>query len=279
MHARDLAELAALVAVHSPLIIEGAGRVPAGASEEYWAASKCRLDRWTRLLKQLTAAATEPQLPATLSWARVRPALEEIIASELLARLWAAVAVGYDAVRGDDDLAPAARNILAGHLDVRRRLLALLADGRAIELPNAVRLNHLRRRVERWNDMLLAHVGPWVAIDEFAFEPGRARDFSEDLDRQSACSQQQLTSKLVLTSLRASFAEGLADRPAHSDLNQRIGAAVLSALREEITDSTGLVKSLWLERISQTASDTEGMIEELLNLDREQTVLPARWGN
>jgi hypothetical protein len=40
----------------------------------------------------------------------------------------------------------------------------------------------------------------------------------------------------------------------------------------------GLVKSLWLERISQTASDTEGMIEELIDLDREQPLLPVRWG-
>jgi hypothetical protein len=278
MHARDLAELAALVAIHSPLIVQGQGRVPPGANEEYWAASKCRLDRWTRLLRQLTAAVNEPRLPATLAWARVRPVLEEIITSELLTRLWAATAAAHDAERGDDELGPAARNIFAGHLDVRRRLLALLADGRTIELPQAVRLNHLRRRVERWTDMLLAHVGTPALRDEFACEPERARDFASDLDRDSAWSQRRLTTKLALASLRASFAEGLDDRSPSSDLNRRIGSAILAAFREEITDSMGLVKSLWLERISQTASDTEGMIEELLDLDREQPLFPVRWG-
>ena len=76
-------------------------------------------------------------------------------------------------MRGEDDLSPAARNIFAGHLDARRRLLTLLTDGRAIELPNAVRLNHLRRRVERWTDLLLAHTSGWTDVSEFAFEPAR----------------------------------------------------------------------------------------------------------
>jgi small-conductance mechanosensitive channel len=267
MHARELAELAALVAVHSPVIAQGRGRVPHSSTEQYWAASKCRLDRWGRLLRQLAAAAGEPQRPATLAWPRVRPVLEEILVTELLTRMWTAAAAAYDAVHGDQDLEPIARNILAGHLDARRRLLGLLADGRAIQLPEAVKLNHLRRRVERWNDMLLAHLAQHIDIGEFAFEPQRARDFAEDLDQQSASVERRFTCQLVLVSMRASFSEGLTEHSPNGDLNRRIGSAVLAAFRDEISDSTGLVKSLWLERISRTASDTEGMIEELLRLD------------
>lgn len=275
MHARELAELAALVAIHSPVIVQGAGRVPHGASEQYWTASKCRLDRWGRVLRKLTAAAGEPQRPATLTWPRVRPVLEEILVAELLTRLWTAAAAAYDAAHGDQDLEPIARNILSGHLDARRRLLGLLADGRAIALPEAVKLNHLRRRVERWNDMLLAHLARQTDITEFAFEPDRARDFAEDLDHESAHVQRRFTCQLVLVSLRTSFAEGLAERSPNADLNRQIGSAVLGVFREEITDSTGLVKSLWLERISRTASDTEGMIEELLRLDvGHDSILP-----
>ena len=53
MHVRDLVELAALVAVHSPVLIHGGGRVPKASIEDYWTASRCRLDRWTRLLRRL----------------------------------------------------------------------------------------------------------------------------------------------------------------------------------------------------------------------------------
>ena len=221
------------------------------------------------MLRKLVAAAGEARLPATLAWPRVRPVLEEIVATELLTRVWAAAATAYDAERGDEDLSPVARNILTSHLDARRRLLALLADGRVIELPQAVQLNHLRRRVERWTDMLLAHVAERVDVTEFAFEPARAQDFASDLDREAAVGQRRFACQLILASLRASFAQGLAERSPNLDLNRRIGTSVLAAFREEINDSTGLVKSLWLERISRTASDTEGMIEELLNLDRQ----------
>src|SRR4029450_5774321 len=114
MHARDLVELPALVAVHSPVLIHGAGRVPKSAIEQYWIASRCRLDRWTRLLRRLADASTEGPLTPPLPWARVQPVLEEILASELLTRLWTAAAVAYDRHHDDEELAPVARNVFNG---------------------------------------------------------------------------------------------------------------------------------------------------------------------
>jgi hypothetical protein len=267
MHVRELAELAALTAIHARSIVQHAGGVPHATSEQYWAASKCRLDRWFRILKALGTAAEQPPLPAALAWSRVRPVLEEILASELLTRIWTATAAAYDEARGDQDLEPVARNIYSGHLDARRRLLALLSDGRALDRVQIQSLDQLRRRVERWGDMLLAHLADLTDIKDFAFEPDRASDFADDLDREAAQSQRHFTCQLVLSSLRASFATGLAERSPNNDLNRKIGGAILSAMREELGDSTGLVKSLWLERISRTASDTETMIDELLRLD------------
>ena len=177
------------------------------------------------------------------------------------------MSVAYDALNGADELAPVARNVFTSHLDARGRLLGLIADGRVITLPQGVQLNHLRRRCERWNDMLLAHFSRHLDISQFAFEPERSRDFADDLDHESAHVDQQFTCQLVLASMRASFAYGLADQSPNADLNRRIGSAILAAFREEIADSTRLVKSAWLERITQTASDAEQMIEELVHLD------------
>jgi hypothetical protein len=267
MHVRETAELAAWVAVHSPALVQGAGRVPQAASEQYWSASKCRLDRWSRLLRSLAASADQPVPPATLAWPRVRPVLEEILTSELLTRIWTATAVAYDAARHDQDLEPIARNIYSGHLDARRRLLSLLAECRAIRREECQRLDQLRRRVERWGDMLLAHLADTVPIEEFAFEPERARDFADDLDRRAAHDERDLTTQLMFSSLRASFSTGLSDRMPNSDLSRKIGSAVLACFRDELAISTGLSTALWLERISRTASDTEGMIDELLRMD------------
>src|SRR5262245_7110062 len=135
MHARELAELAALVAIHTPILIEGGGTIEPDCNQQYWSASKCRLDRWGRVLRNLQTAAGEVQLPATLAWPRVRPVLEEILASELLTRLWTAMSVAYDATHGPDELSPVARNVFASHFEARTRLLGLMADGRVITLP------------------------------------------------------------------------------------------------------------------------------------------------
>jgi hypothetical protein len=266
MHARELAELAAIAAIYSPVILRTGVSVPVEVLEQYWTASKCRLDRWSRVLRQLSVAAVEPPVPATLSWARVQPVLEEVLLSELLTRIWAALATAHDAASGQGDLEPIARNILTTHLDVRRRLLAVLANGRVLELPQVAHLDQLRRRVERWGDMLLAHLAPAVDISEFAFEPDRARDFAEDLQREAMEAERQFAGQLILASLRGSFASHLAERTPNSDLNRRIGLAVLNAIREHVDESSGIAKSAWLERMTRMASDTEGMIEELLRL-------------
>jgi hypothetical protein len=57
-------------------------------------------------------------------------------------------------------------------------------------------------------------------------------------------------------------------------LNRRIGSALLAAFREENTDPTGFIESLWLERMNRTAIDAEGMIEELVQLDLTQGSTP-----
>jgi hypothetical protein len=275
MHARDLVELAALVAIHSPVLIHGGGRVPKVAIEEYWTASRCRLDRWTRLLRRLADAGTQLPIPATLNSTRVQPVLEEILASELLTRLWTAASVAYDRHRDDEEVAPVARNVFHGHLEVRRRLLQLLSDGRAIELGDAVTLNHLRRRVERWTDMLLAHLARDVDVSEFAFEPERALEFAEDLAPEAVAAERQFTSQLILSSLRAAFQTNLAERSPNLDLNRRIGAALLGCFREGLFDSSSLIKPLWVERLSATADDAQGMIDELVRIDDAQTVRRA----
>ena len=69
-------------------------------------------------------------------------------------------------------------------LDLQRRHGQI----RAIELSLVVDLNRLRCRVERWTDMLLAHLASYIAIDEFAFEPARARDFNRSGEKTRSVS-------------------------------------------------------------------------------------------
>ena len=45
MHARDLVELAAIVASNGESLIAGDREIPKTSLEQYWAASKCRCSR------------------------------------------------------------------------------------------------------------------------------------------------------------------------------------------------------------------------------------------
>jgi hypothetical protein len=262
MLTRDLVELAALVAVHGSPIALGADPPPA-AVQEYWAASRCRFDRWTRVLKRLSDATTEMPRPAALSWPRIEPVLEEILGSELLTRIWSAAAIAHDRTSDEAELEPIVRNVLAGHLDVRRRLLVLVADGLVLAPAEAVKIDQVRRRVERWTDMLLAHLAREIDIGQFAFDPQRANDFADDLDHDAAAAQRRFTTQLILSSLRGSFAT-LADHSPNVDLNRRIGVAIVHSCGDALAQAIGLSRPLWLQRIAATADSAQNLIDQLV---------------
>jgi hypothetical protein len=272
MHARDLVQLAALVAIHSPQIVASRGRIEPTSQEPYWTASRLRLDRWTRLLRKVADSSGHYPLPATLSWPRVRPVLEEILLSEPLVRIWAATATALDNAQGTGEAAPVARAVLMGQHEARRRLLQILADGRALDALQAATLNRLRQRLERWTDMLLAHLVPHTDVSEFAFDAGRAADFSADLADEAESCDAHLASRLALSSLQATLFQMAGERGPNADLNRRIGSAIVAALSETSFVATGLANSLWLERISTLASDAEGLIEELLRIDNVPSI-------
>lgn len=271
MHARELIELAALVSVHGPVLVRQSGRVSESSIEQYWTASKCRLDRWGRRLKGLSTTGGDSDSDQS-GWPVIRSVLEEIITGEVLTRVWTAVMCAYDRHRGTDHAEPIARSVFIGHLEARHRVLTLLVKGPAIAAEQAVKLNRLRRRTERWSDVLIGYLVGLHDVSEFAVEPQRARDFSEDLRYRSHLPGGRYAWPLMLASLRTAFRQGLDPLSPNGDLNHRIAVSILSAFQPELFDSTGVLQSLWLSRLSHGANDAQGMIDELIALDDDSSV-------
>ncbi len=268
MHARQLLELAALAAVQGPGLILSQEPIPAEAIEAYWTASKSRLDRWGRTLKDFASRATTAKRPlGPGDQETVRATLEEILTGEVLTRVWTAVLCAYDRHRSTDQMEPIARSVLIGQLEARHRVLTLLVSGPGIDAEQAVKLNRLRRRIERWTDMLVGYLAGLCDIREFAMDPARAQDFADDLDLQRKSPGGRYAWPLVLASLRAAFRTGLSPIVPNADLNAAIASSVLSAFPASQFDSTGLLRTTWLLRMSRVTSDTEGMIEQLLTLE------------
>lgn len=274
MQHHELAELATLIAEHGPALVLGPARVAPGAINQYWLTSRYRFDAWGRVLKRF-AGAVPPATHADPAHS-VYPVIEEILAGEVLARVWTAVLRAYDRHRGQDEIEPLARGAYLGHLEARNRALALLMHAPGVRVEDAVALNRLRARTERWTDLLIGRLLvdlPPTTGDaaEFAADPQRARDFATDLREDGA---DGLAWSLTLAAMRASFREWLTAPAPHEGLNARIASAVLGCFPGELFDATGQFQSLWMLRMSSVAADTQGLVAALF--DMETGGRPAR---
>jgi hypothetical protein len=265
MHIRELVELAALVSSQAGCLTRGTDRISRGALEQYWSASKCRLDRWARTLKTFSAsgAAQNDSADANRSaWV----AIEEILAGEVLTRVWTAVAVACDRRLLVTDAGPIARSVLSGHLEARNRALALVVQPGRAASKAAASIDRLRRRTERWTDLLIGRL-PASDLDEFAVHAERARDFAQDLQHQRSQGLDASAWSVLLASLRASFQSGLSGPSPNADLNARIATSILSCFTAEIVDSAGEFPWLCRLRLANAATDVEQMIDQLLVLE------------
>jgi hypothetical protein len=268
MHARELVELASILSAQGPMLIRSTHQLSSHGAQQYWTAAKCRLDRWARNLKSFAADAS--QLDATavrVRWPYVRGVLEEILTGEVLTRVWTAVLCIYDRQRGGNEFESLARSIMIGHLEARHRVLMLLVRGPGVDAEGAVKLNHLRRRAERWTDLLVGYLARYGDVAELAVDADRAIEFSQDLEFQTDQEGGRQAWPLLQASLRAAFQRGLAPVSPNEDLNAEIASAILSCFPADLFDSTGLFRSLWLHRMTNVTSDVQGMIETLVGAE------------
>ncbi|UUO05872.1 hypothetical protein M4951_21200 [Blastopirellula sp. J2-11] len=280
MHARDQVQLAALLATHAPFQIRTMNQISPKGLEQYWTHSKSRLDRWGRLLKDHSESIKEAptaQLPG--HWDTIRPILEEILISDVLTRVWTALCIAFDRIHRGESSEATVRSVFIGHLEARNRALNLMVYGRGLDADLAVKLNRLRRRTERWTDMLLGYVSVATDVKNMGFDNERVQEFSRDIREQARDGSHSAGWPLLLSSALDAFRSSTIDAPAHPHLNQRITAAIMSCFGPELFDSTGVIRPLWELRISNYADDTQTMVEQLLSLESPEAAVPIELGS
>ena len=240
MHARELVELASILSTQGPVLIRGTPQFSSHGVQQYWTASKCRLDSWARNLRSFTADAAQwDAAAAQRQWPLMRGTLEEVLTGEVLTRVWTAVLCLYDRQHSGSEFEPLARSVMIGHLEARHRVLMLLVRGPGGDAEGAVKLNHLRRRAERWTDLLVGYLTRYGDVAEFAADADRAIEFSQDLEFQTDQEGGRQSWPLLQASIRTAFQRGLAPVSPHEDLNAQIAAAILSCFPGDLFDSTG----------------------------------------
>jgi hypothetical protein len=266
MHAREILELAALASCHGPVLFLPSEPVSADALHRYWAASKCRMDRWNRSLK--TADRGPPRSASQPG--SLYSVVEEILASEVLTRVWTAVLAGHDRLMGRQEAEIIALSVFSAHQEARRRALKLLIDGPGIDAYESLQLNRLRRRAERWSDLLVGHLTVGADVGEFAVHPERAAQFGADM-KTTGNGMNETAWQLTMASLRAAFRYGLTCHAPNSDSNAQIAASILACFPAESFLSTGLFPNAWTLRLLGTAVDAQVQLDELFAEEQPPT--------
>jgi hypothetical protein len=262
MHPKELLELAAVVASRASTFLQNMGPLPTAGLNQYWTASKCRLDRWATVMKSYQTAnqqqQTQPQREQ--SWLTLRPTVEEILTGEVLTRVWAALLCQHDVVCGTNESTPVVRSVYLGHLEARHRALNILIYGRGFSQDESLSVNRLRRQCERWTELLLGLTAQFsstaieFAFDSKSFEQVFQAEHTGDSDIQEG----------LTASLRASFHHRLTGDAENGDLNEKIASGVLSCL-DANTLAPGPAMSPWLRRLNDIADETTSTIQSLLD--------------
>ncbi len=273
MQSGELVELAAVVARQGPALLSARDGFRVVGIEEYWAASKCRFDRWGRSLGRVRRG-EQPIFDDRSG--TVRGLVEEILGGEVLTRVWTALVSAFDREHSLQDNEIVVRSVYIGHMEMRQRVLQMLATGTEIDTAEAVTFNRLRRRAELWTDMLLAPLAAAHAVGEFAFEAPRLRQLTADMRAPAgAPSDAPDPTALYQASLHSAVGLAFSDPAPNADLNARIAGAILGAFPMEQFDSCGVLRSLWMMRLAHTADDTQRLLDELFHNETAAPRLPS----
>lgn len=251
MHCIELARIATLIAAQGPSLAMLQPHIPANAMTGYWVASRQRTELWNQGLARLVEleAAGRP-LAIDAWWFEHVPMIEEILVSEMLTRVMAAVGAVLDDEIENRDVEPVTHSVFQTHLESRNRVLRLLLFSRGRSVEQALRLNRLRRCVERWTDLLIA---PLVRVRpdsiQFAIDAGRARAYADECPVDYRDRGSDGVNWLSAATMEISLG-GLCDRRAAlPQANQQVGESVLACLRPQVFDSLGIPHTSATQRI------------------------------
>ena len=266
MHATQLAEIGSWAAFNSGVLVQRSTSFTADSCSQYWTESKCRHNRWMIALKMFEQD-VQNETPKHDPWPAIEIVVQEIFVSELLTRVWSAAMVAHDIHYASNELTGIAHSIHIGHLEAKNRAMRLLLSDESVNPEIFERLNSLRRKIERWTDLLLGQIPDTIAAQRFAFQPNRVKDFAEENAEQS--SHQETLRAIYSASLAQDLGSFATKFAANPEINRKIVGGLLACFPSDRFDSFGLPKSVQLMWMEKASDDTQMLINSLDALDDE----------
>lgn len=262
MHCVTLADLAATLSQHGPSLLELRPRVPADTILRYWTASRARHELWHRVMARYRDAKNSGDFGRLHDWwATHAVVLEEIIVSELLARVVAAI--GAETVfeaeqqshESHDSLAAVTHGVFLSQIEASSRVAQIILDSSGATVQDTVRLNRLRYGVERWTDWLIGRVS--LNRDrsfDYCIDVERSKTFCEEVRENSTHTHRDTTTWLMNAAMREMLVRRTSEESALADANHQVASSALALFRPELFDDYGIPKSIWLTRLQKNAA-------------------------
>jgi hypothetical protein len=274
MHANQLAEIGSWVAVHSSNLVFGQAPQSLNQANEYWTASKCRLQRWITALKLFEHDIAEPSVGHD-PWPAMETVVEEILLSEFLTRVWAASVLCHDQYHDSDELHGLAHSTFISHIEARNRAVRLLLASQSSNEQAFDRINLMRRKLERWTDLFMAQLPNLAIAQQFGFNTDRIADFYNER-RQDAGPTVVRRQQVLMASFTADI-DALSSYSANPVFNRQIASGILACFPSNRFDSTGLPKSARMLWVEKSQNDTQILVEKLADFETESLQKSARF--
>lgn len=264
---RQIAETAAFASARSAFLIESSIPVPEKHLHDFWKCCRGRTMDWVRKLDGLLseASVTAPKDHIRL-WKIAEPLVAEVFVTEILTRVWAATLTAADLHRKEATGGPIARHTFKGHLEARNRSMTLMANSLQVPMTKMSQIDRLRRKSERWSDLLIGHLVLNYQLDEFAFESSRSIEFGQSQMNEIVSATDEPVWEFVLAGVRLAFSS-MDTVEAPSDVwNRGTVRSVLGSFPADCFDGTGTFKSIGRVRIERSQSDSSrvsGVLSQL----------------
>ncbi len=265
MHSVLTADLASLLSQHGPAIVRGQKGLDSHAVAHYWTVSKNRSELWHQSLARYKRAETSGDFHQLRNWWREHVILmEEVLVTEILTRVVAALCSAAEARSGTEEITPVTHAVHVSHLDARNRVLKIMLYGRGNSIEDAVRLNRLRQAVERWTDAMIGRMDiPASSNIPYAYSSTRASQYSDELRALGYGVQRDTAMWLMNASMHDTLSRRATNRSALPEANRAIAQSVLKMLRANLFDGIGSLKSIWLQRIEAGDHSTDRVVQPL----------------
>ena len=259
LNLRQIVELTAIVSAHSPNLIEASGSISQAALRRYEDYSHIRVRNWLKALEEIPREIMETSAGRRhLVWQRAESTLIDVLAGGLVARVWGAILTACDRSRRTLAAERIGRTALAGQMQAQQGVLRLLVDGPHLTRERVVGLDRLRRRIERWTDLLLGHLVRRHALGDFAFDLERSLDFGEEQLRESWEPRHNRIWDLYFVCLRSAFPDTQLPGGIQGQWREELMHSILGCFPQELFLEDGVLRSIRLNRVLNAGARREG---------------------